>query len=360
MQKLPFFLFFAILLSFLSCNQTMDTIDKRTQHLKRLPESTSRIDEVLLVMEEDQWSGDLGESVRDVFMKAYGVMPNDQPLFDLRQVDGNGLVSLLKRSSTVIIVADLSTDNSTSDIVRKKMAQHPKTKNQPYFAIQNVWAKPQQIIYIVGKDATTLKQNLKKYEAKLIRQAYKVEDQKALRTIMVSGVDDGMSEYVRQKFKVDLDIPTHFQKIEEGKDFIWLRYDYDAAEQILNFMIHVEPYPAQQAPEITQEYALKTFRALGKHVESQVENSYLIPYDVLPYESQRWNMDNNLPALETRGLWRIHNDFMGGPFLLYTLDDPINHQLVTLAAFVYAPKSKNKRGLVRKLEQFLQTVDIVR
>jgi hypothetical protein len=62
--------------------------------------------------------------------------------------------------------------------------------------------------------------------------------------------------------------------------------------------------------------------------------------------------------VELRGLWRLENAFMGGPFLSHTILDEKNNRIVTIEGFVYAP-SLDKRNYVRELEAILQTFEVV-
>ena len=64
-----------------------------------------------------------------------------------------------------------------------------------------------------------------------------------------------------------------------------------------------------------------------------------------------------LSAIETRGLWRMKNDFMGGPFLNYLIKDPKNDRIIMVEGFVYAPKIK-KRPLMRQLDIIFGTLEI--
>jgi hypothetical protein len=54
----------------------------------------------------------------------------------------------------------------------------------------------------------------------------------------------------------------------------------------------------------------------------------------------------------------MENDFMGGPFLHYTLVDEKNNRVIELDAFVFAPKF-DKREYLRELEAIVKTVRIV-
>ena len=63
------------------------------------------------------------------------------------------------------------------------------------------------------------------------------------------------------------------------------------------------------------------------------------------------------PMVEARGLWEMHADMMGGPFVSYTRIDTIRHLTVTAEGFVFAPEKK-KRPYIRELEAALQTLKI--
>ena len=48
--------------------------------------------------------------------------------------------------------------------------------------------------------------------------------------------------------------------------------------------------------------------------------------------------------METRGLWKMEHDAMGGPFVSHSRVDTLNNRVVVAEGFVYAPE-KMKRGL---------------
>jgi hypothetical protein len=64
---------------------------------------------------------------------------------------------------------------------------------------------------------------------------------------------------------------------------------------------------------------------------------------------------NDLDVIETRGLWHVKNDFMGGPFVTFTVIDNEKNRVVNFDAFVYAPQFK-KRDYLRQLEAVLYTL----
>ena len=60
-------------------------------------------------------------------------------------------------------------------------------------------------------------------------------------------------------------------------------------------------------------------------------------------------------AMETRGLWYVEHDAMGGPFVSHSRVDTLHNRVVVVEGFVYAPDGA-KRGLIRRLEGSLYTL----
>ena len=63
-------------------------------------------------------------------------------------------------------------------------------------------------------------------------------------------------------------------------------------------------------------------------------------------------------AVETRGLWELENDFMGGPFVNYTLVDEKRNKVITLDGYVYAPNAP-KRDLMIQMEALIYSLKFV-
>jgi hypothetical protein len=62
-------------------------------------------------------------------------------------------------------------------------------------------------------------------------------------------------------------------------------------------------------------------------------------------------------ASEMRGLWRVENDFMGGPYVALSELDASNQRVINAFGFVYAP-SKDKRNLLRQVEAMIYSLKL--
>ena len=64
-------------------------------------------------------------------------------------------------------------------------------------------------------------------------------------------------------------------------------------------------------------------------------------------------------AVETRGLWRLEGDFMGGPFVNYTFVDQKSNKVITIIGYVYAPNAP-KRDMMIQMESIVYSYSPVK
>ena len=77
--------------------------------------------------------------------------------------------------------------------------------------------------------------------------------------------------------------------------------------------------------------------------------------DYKPY-FYKLNM-NNKTIFQTKGIWEVKNDFMGGPFINYLLRDNKTNEWIIVEGFAFAP-SVSKREYMFELNTILSTISI--
>jgi hypothetical protein len=118
-------------------------------------------------------------------------------------------------------------------------------------------------------------------------------------------------------------------------------------------MIHTYPYTANS---FKQEDILRVRNEIAKqYIFGSLEGSYMTTETLVPPMSVEINL-NGRYAVETRGLWKLVGDFMGGPFVNYVFLDEEKNQMVMIDAFLYSPK-KGKRDLMIQLEGIAYSID---
>ena len=78
------------------------------------------------------------------------------------------------------------------------------------------------------------------------------------------------------------------------------------------------------------------------------ENTYMIISPVIT-PSVQYKKYGVHEFAEIRGLWEVHNDYMGGSFVSHVFYNPNGTEMVMLQAFVYAPKY-DKKNYLKQIE----------
>ena len=60
-------------------------------------------------------------------------------------------------------------------------------------------------------------------------------------------------------------------------------------------------------------------------------------------------------VIETRGLWRLFGDFMGGPFVCYSIVSPDGKEVVDLLGYVYCPRF-DKRDYMMQVDGICRSI----
>ena len=94
---------------------------------------------------------------------------------------------------------------------------------------------------------------------------------------------------------------------------------------------------------------------LQKNVPGMFENTYMTIAPVIDPSVKYLNYKGHAFA-EIRGLWDVHNDYMGGPFVAHVFYSPDGKYMIGLEGFVYAPKF-DKRQYLRQVESIIYSFE---
>ena len=97
-------------------------------------------------------------------------------------------------------------------------------------------------------------------------------------------------------------------------------------------------------------------KVLKNNVPGAIKSSYMSTEKRF-YQTFNVLEHNGNYASEMRGLWRVENDFMGGPYVSLAELDATNQRVVVAFGYVYAP-SKDKRNLLRQVEAMIYSLEM--
>lgn len=353
--KQPFYYLVILLLSFLfSCSS--DHIGKALESEKI---AFGNINQVIVLCEKDIWDGPLGDSLRFYYGASYLILPQPEPIFDLRHYTMKDLNKepVRKELRTFLILGDINDkDAQVSSLIRadvgsEKLQQASNENGYGISVARNKWARGQTLIYIYGDTEAKLAENITKSYPAITKKINDANKTIINASAFVSGNNNKLAEEVYAKMKVKMRIPTAFYTAMSDDKMMWLRSETSSSSK--NILLTRVPYVDQS--QLTREGIKEIRNKLGKeYVSSTIEGSYMRINDVdlpLIINTIKFNGDY---AIEARGIWDIVNDFMGGAFVSYLVYDPEKKDLLFMDCFIHAPQ-KDKRDMMQELEYILHT-----
>lgn len=160
--------------------------------------------------------------------------------------------------------------------------------------------------------------------------------------------DYKIQKFIEDKYGFSIVIPDEFAlaKLKEENSFTWVlkrTKDFD-------LHIYIDSREATGAKDFEEAVILDNIDTmLRRNVPGPAEGSYPGVERRDFFYSRNVTLADGIEAVETRGLWRTYNAFMGGPFVCYTFAMPGSNQVVTLMGSVYSPSQRSKMVMKRDL-----------
>jgi hypothetical protein len=302
-----------------------------------LVSSSGRSGEVLVVCSDNQWKGCLGDSLQAILMQSVLGLSRDEPMFILSHVSENRFKEAYRKQRNIILFV---TDTTIEEA--KITVNH------------NPWAKPQLLIQIKTKDEQQAIETFSKYRKTIINYLLSSEIKRFQRA-QRSNQDFYLSSEIEKLFNMSIVIPDGFIFAVKDSNFAWLRKDTKDWTQ--SIFISIQDY--KDTSQFKNEYIVRHRNTCTqKYVFGTIDSSYVIvDEEYIPAISEYIEFSEGY-AVRTVGIWKMVNDFMGGPFVNMSILDAKNNRIITVDGFLYAP-SDDKRDLLRQLEAILLSVKFV-
>ena len=298
-----------------------------------LMDSNGRINNLLIVMKNSEWQGEVGDELRKIIAEPVLGLPQPEAQFEVTQVPLENFGSMFKASRSVLKVG-ISDKNA-------------------FTVGTDVFASPQKIITVIGKNKDELINEIQKNSSKIISE-FKNSDLKSISRKILKKHWDPSKIATFNKLGFTLKIPNKYRKVEDNGEFVWYRYHLSGGNS-MELMAYSVPITSEDDENGNNIVAIRN--ALGKkYIPGQIEGSHMITEEA--YTPHIFNVElDGKKAFETRGKWEVKGVYMAGPFLSYTVVDKVNNRLVVVEGLTYAP-SINKRDYMFELEAILKTLKI--
>ena len=346
-------IFVFLITAMFSCAQEVQ------QSFQPFPNAFGKANQIIVIADKRIWEGPVGDTIRYYFSAPFLLLPQPEPIYDLRYFTPKDLkVELTRRELRhYFVVGNINEDDSpTSPLILEDIGgeKASKAKEDPKFTTtigRDKWAKGQQIIYQFAYTDDALIEGIRRNFSLIDQKIRIAEKERMVATVYQAGMNTKLQEEIKNNMGINLDVPGEYFKAVEDEDIFWLRKETED----ISSNIFIKKLNYTDKSQLTKEN-LKAIRdTIGrKFVSSEIANTYMKVNDVdLPIISDTKEL-NGYYAIESRGIWEIVNDYMGGPYISYLIHNPDKNELLFLDGFVYAP-SKSKRNYMQHLELILST-----
>jgi len=319
------------------------------------PIAIGKLNKINVILDKNQFESPLADSIDYYFASAYPILPAPEPFFDLRFLTPGDLIGdpYKKELKTYLIVANLAdTSSEATKMVRKDMGEEKfhKALKDSLFTLsigKDKWAREQLLVYIFANGHDKLADALKTNFPAVAKRINK-HDEKALEAAIygAAGQNAALSNQIKEKFGLNIQIPSLFVQAMEEDNFLWIRLDHK--DVIENLVFRKFKYENQE--QFSKEHIINLRNEYGKQfIKTSSVDAYMSTNEIdLPIYKYTESI-NGIYTTEVRGIWEIVNDFMGGPFISYLLHNEKQNEVIFIDAFVFAP-GKDKRDYMQKLD----------
>lgn len=301
---------------------------KNTEPL--LPSVSGKAGEVLVVIEKADWEGAVGAATRELLADECPYLPQREPLYTLVNVAPASFVDLFKIHRNVVM-----------------FNINPQIDSAGVFYRNDVWSQPQCVIQIAAYDADSAVDMLKKKGSTIVRAIEQAERDRVIRNTLLYE-EKALADTVSRYFGGSLHFPVGYKFRKISPDFCWIAND----KQYVYQDIFVYRYPAEaDHPYSSANIIRHRNEILKANVPGMFDNTYMTTSSyftpMIEYLKYRGR-----DIVQTRGLWEVENDYMGGPFVSHSFYSPDGSEIIVAEAFVYAPRY-DKRQYLRQVESLL-------
>lgn len=325
LRKMKRLLSFFCLLLILSCNDKKDNV-------RYLTESSGNINSISVVVDNILWEDKVGEAVRRTLAAPAKGLPQDEPMFSLKQIPTPVFSGFATKSR---IILKLEKTDSTGIVVK-----------------ENVYAKPQTVVVVKGKTDQDIVDQITENSAKIIDAFTKREVFEKLRRINKSLLKD---EAMENALGFTIDIPSAYRIAKSEDDFYWVRKSLTNS-MTMDLVFYSYPLDSIRKNDSTVIDIVNMrdkMLAEGIPGEEDIIMKTEDAYSPSIYEA----IIDNKKAFETRGVWEVEGAYMAGPFVNYAIEDKVNNRYLVAEGYVYAP-SLDKREYVFELEAIIKSIKI--
>lgn len=336
------------------------------------PESSGGEFEVLVFNDNIRRDSTLQNALKQVFQRPYPALPQPEAWFRTAFINADEFNKLHRRHKSVLMVSIIPEDKKTNRVAADNVFSQKELQgmaNKKGISLRHKWdvhAQPQLVMMLTAPSRKVLLKRLDKYQTAILKPFDEQENRAIEKKVFSGGTKKGLIDELQNNAGYYFLLPmgydkerTYFDKATNSRlqeaglnHFAW--YSLGTGETVSNVMTYDRPYTDSMLTKkglirIRNQVTKQFVKGSGENVYMSVEDRYTdVP---LIFKKQTIN-DRTVYTL--KGLWRMKNDFMGGPFRLFAIPDKANDRIVFMDGFVYAA-GEDKKPLMKRVEAIMRS-----
>ena len=299
-----------------------------------LPNVSGKAGEVIVVIGKDNWEGNLGNEIGSLLARDCEYLPQREPLYSLVNLSPAAFTDMFKLHRNIVIF------NIDSTVTKQGVVYRT-----------DVWAHPQCVIQVNASCADSAVVVLNRNGENITGAIEQAERNRVIANTLLYE-ESKLADVVDKMIGGKVHFPIGYTLKKVTDDFIWIADE----KQYTTQGIFIYKYPATDEQPFSEENIISRRNAfLKEYVPGMLDNTYMTT-SVFVKPGIKFLKYHDLDFVETRGLWEVYNDFMGGPFVSHSFYSKDGKDIIVLEAWVYAPKY-DKRQYLRQTESLLYSFE---
>ena len=321
-----------LLLSLITALLLVGCTDKGSNNEKYLPASVGKINTVSVVIDDELWKGAVGDTIRRYFAAAIDGLPNEEPLFTLRQMPPQVFQGNTRNSRNILIV---------------QRGDKPKVTIE-----EDVYARPQVIATVQTNKIREICCKIEEYNQQLI-EAFRENELKETLHRFENSLNTETATV--ETLGVKLKMPSLYKSHKYGTNFFWIERDIKGGKA--SVILYEMPLGSIPNEGVARAQAIVKMRdSIGKlYIPGPEKGMYMVTESYLAPSIKLFTFKDR-KTIESKGLWEVKNFALGGPYINYIIEDQENNRLLVVEGFMYAPQMP-KRDVMFELEAIIKSIE---
>lgn len=327
--------------------------------------ATGAIPEILIVADSTTWAGPVGEALRAELAQPISTLPGNQGAFRLRhQPLDRALYEAIQQQRNVVFAAPIDERSTVGEFIRARIPDGSEEAIRSGRAVgvnvrPDLWARDQIVVLATAASDSALAEAVLERGPELREAFNELARRNTIEDMFAKARQTDVEDALLREQGWAVNVQHDYVEVQDttataaGRTGHFTRFRRVLSTTWRDFFVFtqdgVSDLPSEAELNRLTDDLLETF-ARGSY-----DSSYVQIDTRRPLESDTTTLAGR-PALETRGIWYMTDDLMGGPFVRYAFVDPATDRLYVYYGMVFAPdREYDKREFLRQMEAIAYT-----